>query len=633
MSNVVEKEVKQEAVYLRRTWMTPFIKLFFAMIAAPFITYYCEKIVMDSERFSEWFLSDTGDFAHWVTSVTVFFVIAALSLLTTKLSVSTALTSAAMIVMHQVHYIKMNLRGEPFFPWDIFQYKEAINISGDVELEFTDAFFAAVRVAVILTLVAVVIDVLFRYPKSAPYPIRVSTAFAVFGCMYMFVTGVVWNTALAREHGIELVLFEEVNSYENGGFFITFMQNAEKMVVTPPEDYTESKITTISDGYEASDGRTPNIICIMSEAYINPEEFTNIEFDRPTSENINYLSENYLSGRLLTPSYGGGTSISEYEVLTSNAAAYLPSGTVPYMQFVRTKSPSYAAFLKELGYSTLAIHPYTSDFWCRNKAYPLLGFDRFLSMDDFTDSVYPRDRYISDMDLTKKIISEFEGSEAGVPFFAFCVSMQNHAGYQPGEYGEDTIGFAASEDGSSDEVYADLTEWQTGLLQTYATGAALADEALGELIDYFSRVDEDTVIVFFGDHQPYLGETDLDLIGLMSPDNSDAENSKILYSTPYIIWNNFGAGGDAAADMSMYQLLPYMTEKLGLARPAYYNYLSDARETMAGHISWLSLGGDGTPTYAMDSAMEAAAHDHWLLEYDIMFGKRYARSIWSISDK
>ena len=63
MSNVVEKEVKQEAVYLRRTWMTPFIKLFFAMIAAPFITYYCEKIVMDSERFSEWFLSDTGDFA------------------------------------------------------------------------------------------------------------------------------------------------------------------------------------------------------------------------------------------------------------------------------------------------------------------------------------------------------------------------------------------------------------------------------------------------------------------------------------------------------------------------------------------------------------------------------------------
>ena len=66
------------------------------MIAAPFITYYCEKIVMDSERFSEWFLSDTGDFAHWVTSVTVFFVIAALSLLTTKLSVSTALTSAAM---------------------------------------------------------------------------------------------------------------------------------------------------------------------------------------------------------------------------------------------------------------------------------------------------------------------------------------------------------------------------------------------------------------------------------------------------------------------------------------------------------------------------------------------------------
>lgn len=628
MSNAQERTGTSDAVFLRRTWLTPFVKLIFAMIAAPFITYYCEKIVMEGEKFAEWLYSDTGDFAHWVTSAAVLFVIAALSLLTTKLSVSTALTSAAMIVMHQVHYIKMNLRGEPFFPWDVFQYKEAMNISGDVELEFTDDFFAAVRIAVILTLVAVVIDVFFRYPKSAPYLIRVSAASAVFGCMYMFVTGVIWNTALTREHGIELVLFEEVNSYETGGFFMTFMQNAEKMSVTPPQDYTEAEIDAITDGYEASDGRRPNIIFIMSEAYINPDEFTNISFDRPTSNNVNYLSRKYLSGRLLTPSYGGGTSISEYEVLTSNSAAYLPSGTVPYMQFVRTKSPSYASFLKELGYSTLAIHPYTSDFWCRNKAYPLLGFDRFLSMDDFTDAEYPRGRYISDMDLTRKIISEYEASEEGVPFFAFCVSMQNHAGYQPGEYGDATIGFAESEDGEND-AYTGLTDWQSGLLRTYVTGAELADEALGELVYYFSGVDEDTVIVFFGDHQPYLGEIDLDLIGLTSPGNSADENSKILYSTPYVIWNNFGAGGHSSADMSMYQLIPYMTEKLGLARPAYYDYLSNSRGFMAGHISWLSLDGNGVPVYDMDSAMEAAARDHWLIEYDIMFGRRYAQSIWS----
>lgn len=621
---------KKSAIYTRRSYITPLIKLIFALISAPLITYSCERIVMSRNEFSAWLFSDTGDFAHWMTSIAVFIAIVIVSLITTKLSVSTLLVSAVMIVSHQIHYIKMNLRGEPFFPWDVFQYKEAIDISSEVNLEFTRSFFVAVGVAVILTLGAVAIDIFFRYPSSVHYLLRLSAASAVFGVMYMFVTGVLWNASLMREHGIELVLFEEVNSYETGGFFVTFMQNAEKMRVTAPEDYTEAAILEITSDCEASDGATPNIICIMSEAYINPDEFTALEFDRETSETINYLSENFLSGRLMTPSYGGGTSISEYEVLTSNASAYLPSGTVPYMQFVRTESPSFASFLSELGYSTLAIHPYTADFWCRNKAYPLLGFDRFLSMDDFIDPDYPRDRYISDMDLTNRIIAEYEASDDGVPFFAFCVSMQNHASYEPNEYGDATIDFAETDDPQKLEVYQSLTEYQYGQICSYVTGAALADEALGALIEYFDNVDEDTVIVFFGDHQPYLGETDLTLIGLTSADNSDEENSKILYSTPYVIWNNFGAGDASSADMSMYELLPYMTEKLGIARPAYYDYLQRISEsTMSGHISWLSLSPDGSPVYTMNEQMSAAANDHWLLEYDIMFGRRYASDIWS----
>lgn len=602
-----------------RTYLTPVIKLLYAVISAPLFIYMGETIIRQKDLY-DWLRADNGDFSFWMASVTMMLVITLISLITTKLSVGVGLTGIFAVLSHGVHYFKLELRGEPFYPWDVFQVKEATNIVSDIAIEFTSEIRMSITYTVLIILGAVVIDVFFRYPQKIKYYFRLAAGAAMCGFLYMFVTGVLWNTALMKEHGIQLVLFEEVESYEKGGFFVTFMQNAENMIVEAPEDYGADRIHGITDGYESKDsedGRKPNIICIMSEAFVNPDQWQNVTYSKEITPVIEELSKTSLTGTVLTPSYGGGTSISEYEVLTGNCASFLPQGSVPYMQYVTTKTDSYASFLKEQGYSTVAIHPYEPDFWCRNKAYPLMGFDKFLAQDDFEDPEMPR-YYISDMDLTEKIISEYEAAKDDGPFFAFAVSMQNHASYWGGDYGGETI-----ELGDGD--YSAFTDFDLGSIRSYITGANLADEALGVLVDYFEKDGNDTVIVFFGDHQPHLGSIDLRTLGLTHWTYSEAENTRLTYSTPYVIWNNFGVEDTSTADFSMYQLLPYMTEKLGLARPAYFEYLSDVRSTLAGHTTLVALDGEGVPSVEMTAEQKKLADDHWLLQYDIMFGKNYGK--------
>ena len=74
----------------------------------------------------------------------------------------------------------------------------------------------------------------------------------------------------------------------------------------------------------------------------------------------------------------------------------------------------------------------------------------------------------------------------------FNVTVQNHGGYVGNRGFVDTDIQVTNSMLSSDEV------------EQYVTLAKKSDEAFEELIKYFEKVDEPTIIVMFGDHQPPL---------------------------------------------------------------------------------------------------------------------------------
>ena len=165
---------------------------------------------------------------------------------------------------------------------------------------------------------------------------------------------------------------------------------------------------------------------------------------------------------------------------------------------------------------------------------------------------------MSDASCADKIIQLYEQKEEGRPLFVFNVTMQNHGGY--------------------DQTY---TNFSPGIsvdgvnsisVSQYFSLIKLSDQALEQLIDYFSGVDEKTVIVFFGDHQPN------DTVASVVENGAQAETQK-RYLVPYLVWSNYGIEGAKDKNTSLNYLAAQVLTAAGVPTNAYQNYLLSLSKT------------------------------------------------------
>ena len=225
---------------------------------------------------------------------------------------------------------------------------------------------------------------------------------------------------------------------------------------------------------------------------------------------------------------------------------------------------SLAEYLGSLGYETYAQHPYYASGWDREKVYPLLGFSDMDFIDDYENKSYVR-KYVSDASDFSHVIRTFENKKEGSPAFIFNVTMQNHGGYT-----EEYRNF-------SNDVEADCG---TDALNQYLSLIRLTDESLRELIQYFSEVDEKTLIVFFGDHQP--SDTvvrPIQLANGIDPSNLTEAEQAARYQVPYLIWANFGIAEEKNLDMSVNYLGANVLKLAGVPTGAYQNFLLELQKS------------------------------------------------------
>jgi len=311
----------------------------------------------------------------------------------------------------------------------------------------------------------------------------------------------------------------------------------------------------------------PNIIVIMNEAFsdmASVADFTTNEDYMPFIHSLQQGAENTVTGNLQVSVCGGNTANSEFEFLTGNSMAFLPQGSIPYQQYLIHEIPAIPAHLKELGYYTVAAHPYNATGWDRDTVYPLLGFECSLFINQYDRSNKLRS-YISDAECVDKIIEVYEEKETGTPLFMFNVTMQNHGGYT--------------------DKYTNFTPDITveGLnnlaVEQYLSLLKVSDTEFERLVTYFSGVEEDTVIVFFGDHQPNDAVAG-PLVKLNGKNVKTFTNEELLtrYEVPYVIWANYDIEEGTEVDSSLNYLGVKTLEVAGLETYAYQNYLQDLEE-------------------------------------------------------
>ncbi len=533
--------------------------------------------------------------------------------------------------MGSASYFKSSYRSEPLYPWDFSIISEAADISSEMKLIPTVAMYICFSIVLLVFALLLTAHILLKKNgiirpanKSKKRRIFVSVqaivSCAVLVCYFFFV---LLNSFVMEFFGIEESAFRQAAAARRNGFVQSFVMNTKYIVPQKPNNYSADSVNKVATSIrenESTEAVRPNIIYLMSESYADISLCENVTYYDDIFGATEILKEHYVSGTLLGEQFGGGTCNSEFEVLTGFSMANLPSGCTPYQQYFNNETVSYPRFLKELGYNTVAIHSYGKQFWNRDIAYPNMGFDKFISEEDFVDPLRRRG-LIKDDELVKMIIKEYEANkETGKPFFNFSVSMQNHGAFTDGQYLEDYRARL-----SCDE----LTSEQEGILITYATGIRDANIAIDKLINYFSQTNEPTIICMFGDHLGSLGGNDEIYMksGYMGDPEKSAEDLAKKYTTPFFVWDNFTDNSFVAPRMSFYNLIPSICEWYGLEKPKFYDYLLEQQEVYRGTALGLYLDTQGNASYECDDQTEKWLSRHKLLQYDLMFGKGYGEKV------
>lgn len=302
------------------------------------------------------------------------------------------------------------------------------------------------------------------------------------------------------------------------------------------KDTADEKKLRSEDGIYSSDASAekPNVIVIMSESFWDISQLypaMDIEGNADAYSDFRDLWNSTGHGHIAVNIVGGGTVTTEFEFLTGFNALTLGNEGEYYRKYCATKKQeSLGTYFDSQGYSTLAMHPYDGEFWGRNRAYRNMGFQREKFMDDFVNRVNYRG-FISDESLTDEIILEYENNKKNngdKPLFNFNVSVGNHVVQlkkHPG--GRDTY------ERNYHMLYKDnkMDSRNNGKTNEFLNGVQVTTDALKRLMNYFSSVDDPTVIVFFGDHCPSFAYDVANTYDLL--------DQVELYQTPFVIWSNY----------------------------------------------------------------------------------------------
>lgn len=536
-------------------------------------------------------------------------IMALLLFLFGKLKTALRCQTILFMIIGLANYYVLEFRSAPIMPWDILSIGTAASVANNFKYTLSkETVFVLIGFVILILLES---KVTLELKKD--WRIRVGGVLASFALLWGFTAMLHQDSTVARFKLYDKLFTPTVMS-KRDGTAVAFLMELKYIVVEKPDGYNKEDAAALLASYDTNDTEsathTPNIIVIMNEAFSDLSVLGDFETNEDYMPFLHSLMQegtpNTISGHLNVSVLGGNTANTEFEFLTGNTMAFLPQGSVAYQQYVKSNDYSIAAYLKSKGYDTIAMHPYNASGWDRDKVYPLLGFDTFYSLKDWVNPVKIR-KYVSDQSCYDKIIELYEQKDANTPFFLFNVTMQNHSSYSE-EY---------------DNFHPDITVEGTSskILPNYLSLIKLSDQALENLIEYFSQADEDTIIVFFGDHQPSNSvAAPVWKINGRSGDSLTEEEEALRYKVPFIIWANYDIEAASNVETSANYLGGHVLRAAGLPLYDYRNYLSQLEEQYPVLTAIRAENAQGISTPVKDA--KNTLQDYMTLQYYNIFSQK-----------
>ena len=502
-----------------------------------------------------------------------YILFAVLRLVLGRIRRACALGICLAFLMGLVNHYVLRFRGRILFPADVAAWRTAANVADGFDYSM-DAYIMQAAVLLTAYLFLVLVCPPQRKRARIPLPFALVAWGAVLGyCFAFFCTGALPALGIYTQQWVT----------QRNGFLLNFTVALRYSSVEKPADYSHDKVLELMEQYPALEGdpdRQPtNLIVIMNESFADFTVFDDFEASEDPTPFLHSLEENTVKGWMYAPVTGGGTATVEFEYLTGFSSLFQPPHTVAYQLYVEEGMPSLAAVAGSQGYETTAFHPYKSSGWNRVLAYDYLDFDRQMYEEDVVDPYYIR-HYVSDRSDYEMIFRTTREQEGNT--FFFNVTMQNHSGYAQGwnnlERTIDLPDRLARTDSSARQYFALARE---------------SDDALRELIGYYSQQDEPTMIVFFGDHQPPLTNSFYE--ELYGKKLSERTTEEVLrqYAVPFFIWTNYDIQEEQDVVISPNYLGTLTARLAGLPMTGFMNFLSQLYEELPAVTPVGFVTGDG----------------------------------------
>lgn len=420
--------------------------------------------------------------------------------------------------------------------------------------------------------------------KGPRYQGKLYTKYILPSIVAALFIGLPFTTHAAQNANVVASYFSNIaQGYENYGFIYGFSSSVVDRGMSKPNSYSKETIDQIQEKTESTKEKTadkkkqPNIICVLLESFCDPDEIKFLDYNRDPVPTFHKLEKKYSSGYLTVPVVGAGTANSEFEVLSGMSMQYFGTGEYPYKTILKkTDCESTASVLKKLGYGTHAVHNNGGNFYSRVNAFSMMGFDTFTSKELMDIQTYtPNGSWATDDILVDETIKTLDATDT--PDFTYTITVGSH-----GDYPKEAVISNPKFTLNNMEDEETKNQWTY-----YINQLNEVDTFMKDLINKLSKRDEDTVVVFFGDHLPTMGLEDSDMV------------SNDIYKTKYVTWNNMGLEKEDA-DLYAYQLMANITASVGIHEGTILGY----HQTQ------------------MDSADYLDNFEN--LQYDLLYGERYS---------
>lgn len=291
---------------------------------------------------------------------------------------------------------------------------------------------------------------------------------------------------------------------------------------TPEQNARWDKLASsiVADEHKRNPTR-PDVVVVLEESTFDPSTLPACDISR--CQNHSLVEPNAWTkawGPMISHVYGGGTALSEFDVLTGlNYGIFgLAGGYAPWSVAPRIRD-SFPMQLHRLGYKTIAVYTVDGGYMNAREAYKDYGFDAFHDAPSLGLKAWGSTD--DEMFAAAERVYEQERAKSDQPVFLMLKTIEQH-----GPHNNHPL--ASLPPPYNQGLFPDLSSAAQLNLSNYLARMDASAKAMEELEKYFLGRNHPTIIVSFGDHKPNFSGV-MNELKITPPDGYEGDPRYITY--------------------------------------------------------------------------------------------------------